>query len=118
MVLCGEMKEDLRAMVGRFVEMCKRRDLKVNAGKIKEMVLNGEEGSECGVYVDGICVERVSEFKYLGCVLDESGTNGAECSRKVASGRRVTGAIRSLVNTRDLQLECASIAGNIACTCS
>ena len=72
LVLCGESKEDLRAMVGRFVEAC-RRGLKVNA------------------------------FKYLGCVLDESG-NEAECSRKVASGRRVTGAIRSLVNATSLQL--------------
>ena len=57
----------------------------------------------------GIPLEPVSEFKYLRCVLDESGTDGAECSRKVASGRRVAGAIRSLVNARDLQLECASL---------
>ena len=33
----------------------------------------------------------------------------AECSRKVASGRRVAGAIRSLVNARSLQLECARV---------
>ena len=43
----------------------------------------------------------------MGCVFDESGTDGAECSRKVASGRKVAGAIRSLVSDRDLQLECA-----------
>ena len=41
---------------------------------------------------------HVSEFKYLGCVLDEAGTDGAECSWKV------TAAIRSLVNARDLQI--------------
>ena len=40
---------------------------------------------------------------------DESGTYEAECSRKVTSGRRVAGAIRSLVNARSLQLECARI---------
>ena len=57
---------------------------------------------ECEFYVDGIHLEHLSEFKYLGCVLDESGTNGAECSKKVASGRRVAGAIRSLANARDL----------------
>ena len=33
----------------------------------------------------------------------EGGTDGAECSRKVAC------AIRSLVNARDLQIECAII---------
>ena len=36
-------------------------------------------------------------------------TNGEECNRKVVSGRRVAGAIRSLVNARDLQLECARV---------
>ena len=58
-------------------------------------MLGGEEGLESEVCVDGICLKHVSEFKYLGCVLDESGTDDAECSRKVASGRRVAGAIRS-----------------------
>ena len=90
-------------IVGQFTEVY-RRGLKVNAGKIKVMVLNGEEGLECEVHVDEIRLEQVSEFKYLVCVLDESGTYRVERSRKVASGRRVTGAIRSLVNARNLQL--------------
>ena len=45
----------------------------------------------------------------MACVLDESGTDGAKWSRKVASGRRVAGAIRSPVCARDLQLECARV---------
>ena len=70
LVLCGELEEDLKAMVGHFDEVCRRRGLKVNAGKSKVMVLGGEEGLECEVCVDRICLEHVSEFKYLGCVLD------------------------------------------------
>ena len=57
--------------------------------------MNGEEGLEWEVHVDGIRLKHVSELKYLGCVLDKAGTDWAECSRKVASGRGVTGAIRS-----------------------
>ena len=53
------------------------------------ILLNGEEGLDCEAHVDGIRLEYVSEFKNLGCVLDESGIDGAECSRKVASGRMV-----------------------------
>ena len=44
LVLYGESEEELRAMVGRFVEVCMRRGLKVNAGKNKVMLLCGEEG--------------------------------------------------------------------------
>ena len=44
-------------------------------------------------------------------VLDKSGTDGAGHSRKVVSRRRVARAIRSLVNARDLKLECARVLG-------
>ena len=62
------------------------------------MVLNGEGGLECKVCVEGMRLEHVSEFIYLGWVLDESCTEDPECSRKVASGSKITGVIRFLVN--------------------
>ena len=96
LVLCGESEKDLRVMLGWFVEVCRRSRLKVNAGQIKVMVMKGVEGLECDVYVDGIYLEHVSEYKYLGCVLGD----GAECSRKMVSRRRVADPIRSLVNAR------------------
>ena len=45
----GELEEEQRAMVGRFLGVCKRRGLKVHAGKSKVMVLNGKEALECEV---------------------------------------------------------------------
>ena len=44
LVLCGELKEDLRAMVGCFVEVCRREGLEVNAGKSKVMCYVGRRG--------------------------------------------------------------------------
>ena len=41
--------------------------------------------------------------------MDEAVKDGAECSRKVRNGRRMAGAIRSLVNARYLQFMCASV---------
>ena len=73
-------------MEGGFAELY-RRGLKVNAGKSMMMVLGGEEALEFEVCVDGIRLEHVSELKYMGCVSDESGTDEAECRRKVANGR-------------------------------
>ena len=73
--------------------------MKFNEVKSKVMILN----------VDEIRLEHVSEFKYLECVLEESGTDGTGCSRMVTSGRKVAGAIRSLVNAMDLKLEWARV---------
>ena len=36
----GEDEEDLRVMVGQFAEVCRKKELIVNAGKSKVMVLN------------------------------------------------------------------------------
>ena len=42
MILCDKSEEDLRVMVCFFVEVCKRRDLRVNAIKSNVMVLGGK----------------------------------------------------------------------------
>ena len=84
-----------------------KRGLKVNAEKSKMMVLGEEKELECEICLDRLRFEQLSEFKYLGCGFDKSGTDVAECRRKVASGRKFAGTIRSLVNPRDLQLDCA-----------
>ena len=52
--------------MGQFAEVCRRRGLKVNAGKSKMMILNREEELECEVHIDGFHLEHVSEFKYWG----------------------------------------------------
>ena len=46
----------------------------------------------------------MSQNSNIWGILDESNRKGAECSRKFVIGRRVAGAIRSLVNAGDLQL--------------
>ena len=73
LVLCCEMQENQREMVGWFAEVSRRREMKVNAGKSTELI----GGLEFEVHIDRISLEHVSEFKYLGCVLDKSSKNGA-----------------------------------------
>ena len=53
MVLCGELEEDLKVMVEHFIEVCRRRGLKVNEDKSKVVMLVGEEELEYKVSLDG-----------------------------------------------------------------
>ena len=100
----------MEVIAGRFLEECRERGLKVNVGKSKVMVLDKEEGLECEICVAGTQLEKMSEFKYLGCVLIDSGTDVVKlCCRKVVSGRKVVGVIKSQVNARYLQFECARV---------
>ena len=64
---CEPLKEKIK-------ERKKKKDKEeniLNAGKCKVMLLNGEEGLECQVHIDGVRLEHFSQFKYLGCVFDE-----------------------------------------------
>ena len=54
-----DSEEDLRAMMGHFVEVIRRRGLKVNAVKSKVMLLGGEQGLECEVCINGISLKHV-----------------------------------------------------------
>ena len=44
----------------------RKRGLKVNAGKSKKRVSNGEEGLDCKVHVDEIFLEHVSNLNIWG----------------------------------------------------
>ena len=61
----------------------------------------------CQILLHGSRLENKSEFEFVERVLADSGTDGGECCRKGATGRKVANAIRSLVNAGSLQLECA-----------
>ena len=70
-VLCYESQENLMLGIGCFVEICKRRGVKV-------VVLEGEERSMC-----------------IAKVLNESSKGGAECCyMKAPSGKKVPDASR------------------------
>ena len=79
------------------------------------MVLS-EDSSLCKVMLDGEQLEQMSEFKYLGYMVDEKGTDDAECSMKVVNGRKMAGAIKSLVDAKGISLECARVLHD-AITC-
>ena len=65
-------------------------------------MLGEEKGSLCDVLVDEIRLEHATQFKYLGCVLDETGKDVAESRRKVPNVRKDAGATRTLVKGRSL----------------
>ena len=54
-------------------------------------------------------MKQVSELDYLGCLSYETDTDDAECRWKGVSGKKGSGAIRTLANGRDLQYECATM---------
>ena len=80
LIMCGKSQEDLRAMVGHFVEVCRRIILEVSGDKKNMMALNGEEGLECEVRVDGMLLDH--------CIYQ---VQMVQCRRNVATGKKDVG---------------------------
>ena len=59
--------------------------------------------------MDGARLQQVPDFKCLGCVLDELGTDDVECRRKVVSKGKAADAIRFQVSARGMQFGCARV---------
>ena len=55
--------------------------------KSKVMIMNGEEGLECEIHVDGVRLEHAFESKYLGCCFGRSRYRWGRMYLKVASGK-------------------------------
>ena len=83
-------------MIGRFVEACERRGLKMHVYGMM-LVRGGKEGLLCEISVDESYSKPGLKFKSSGIVLHESGTERTKWCRKVANGRKSSSAIRSLV---------------------
>ncbi len=84
-MLLAESEGDLQRVVNEFFSVCKRRMLKVNAGKSKVMVFDRREEevinfntayrvrlpglASCRIMLGSEKIKEVSEFKYLRTVL-------------------------------------------------
>ena len=81
-------------MVAWFVEVCRKKDLKVNEGKSKVMLMNQEDGLKFEVHLMGF-IQSMCPNSNIWDVFQTTGTDGAKCNRKVANGKGMVDAIRS-----------------------
>ncbi len=104
LLLAGSERE-LQRVVDQFHNVCKRRNLRVNAGKSKVMVFEKravevvgfrnpyrvsvpvDEG--CEIVMGGERMEVVKELKYLGTVLSKHGEMEGEVRERAVKGRSV-----------------------------
>ena len=56
--------------VDRFSNWCRDNSLDLNIEKTKEMLIDFRKAPTVIPVIDGVKVERVTEYKYLGTVLD------------------------------------------------
>ena len=71
--------------VHKFTTWCKENCLDLNVKKTKEMVIDFRRKPTTlpDLYIDGVKIERVNEYKYLGTVLDNTASIPKKCQPRL-----------------------------------
>ncbi len=110
----------VRRTVDELDRVCKRRNLKVNAGKSKVMFFEREReqtvnltkpyrvGWEgilgCKIWFGKEKMEEVNEFKYCGTVLFKHGSIEGETRERTVKGRQVLGELEGVMKGRNVSM--------------
>jgi exonuclease III len=103
MAVLAEDQEDLEISIKRLEEACKAYGMKVNAKKTKAMSVGSEE--DIVLHIDGVRVEQVSSFKYLGSLLTEDWRCEKDVRARIGIAKEAfTRMKRVLCGSLDLEL--------------
>ncbi len=120
-MLLAKSEEDLQSIVNEFYSVCKRRKLKVNAGKNKVMVSERREEevidfntvyrvrlpavAKGKIMLRSEKMEEVSEFKCVRTVLCKHGGMEGEIGVRVIKVKSVVGSLAGVMKGRKVSLD-------------
>jgi len=95
-VICGDSKDQVEESLERWRYALERRGMKVSRTKTEYLCVNEREEGDT-VRMQGVGLNKVTDFKYLGSTVQNDGKCEKEVKRRVQAGwngwRSVTGVI-------------------------
>lgn len=98
--LVAESKDDLVKLIHRVKAESEKLGLRLNVKKTKVMTTEYEQDFE----VDGVHLEVVDSFVFLGSLITSSGSCEAEIRRRIALGRKAIGSLNSIMKDRGIPI--------------
>ena len=98
--LMAESKEELKSLLMKVKEESEKVGLKLNIHKTKMIV----SGTITSWQIDGLKVETVVDFTFLGSKITVDGDCSHEIKRCLFLGRKVTTNLNSILKSRDITL--------------
>ena len=98
--LMAESEEELKSLLMKVKEESEKVGLKLNIRKMKIMA----SGSISSWQIDGVTVERVVDFIFLGSKITADGDCSHEIKRCLLLGRKVMTNLDSIFKSRDITL--------------
>lgn len=89
-------ERDLQHNLDIWKKILERKNLNINVDKTKVMVISKENAS-VSVHIDNKKVEQVTNYKYLGTIIEQSGSNEVEVNNRIGATNRLLQSIKNVV---------------------
>src|SRR5206468_7618618 len=77
----------LQRLMNKLSDTAKNFGMKINVQKTKTMVVRWDGGGVVNITVDGLRIEQVKSFKYLGSVITEDGRSHSDVKVRIAMAK-------------------------------
>ena len=106
-VLIAESEEELQKLIDAVKEQSLVYGLKMNKKKTKTMIVRRNELEDCRVHivVDGVTLEQVKKYTYLGQVVTEDGRCVVEIKRRIQIAKANFLKMKNVLTARKLSIE-------------
>ena len=106
-VLLAETEEELQELVNAVKEGSLKFGLEMNTKKTKTMIIRRDvnDGSKVDIKVDGVTLEQVESYQYLGQLITEDGRCEKEIRRRIGIAKTNFLKMKNVLTTKKLSMK-------------
>ena len=102
-VLLAECEEDLQEIVNTINDKGKEYGMKMNAKKTKTMIISKKDKqTDVKITIDGVAIEQVHSFTYLGQLIKDNGRCEEEVLRRIGIAKSAFNSMSSTLTSRSI----------------
>ena len=106
-VLLAESEEELQKLVDAVKEGSLKFGLEMNTKKMKTMIIRRDvnDGSKVKIKVDGVILEQVESYQYLGQLITEDGRCEKDIRRRISIAKTNFLKMKNVLTTKKLSMK-------------
>ena len=104
--LIANTEKDLQELVNKIKEESKLYGLSLNKKKTYTMVFSKKkEIPKCSIKIDGVELEQVKQFNYLGSFLTSDGRSKVEIDRRIGQAKSAFGNMTNILSNKKISIQ-------------
>lgn len=101
-VILADSAQDLQSLLNQVNEESQRLGLKINITKTKFMIISRNDVPHTQMHLNGENIEQVTQFKYLGCMINEKFDPDQEIRCRIEQARATFLKLRKFLTDKNL----------------